>query len=326
MLQRTLFLIVVLTCCRDLHAQSVNLSQKVVAPPDNIITADWLKSRPHNSKVMAIVPADFSSPPRLLLTDSVYLNEYCQHGSPSWSRDGSVIVLEVAKDLPFREKMQTANVVIVRPDGSHAKDLGRGVVPDVSPDGDQIAYMKMDAPPRTVQLMTTEGQDRRPLPHEAHTQGCQWSPDGKSIVALGEFGSLRRYDIGNQASSMLVPEGRFGHLWEFAWTPDGTKLVFLQNRSVPTVVGEFDLTLSIVDLSTSPHRTIDFPETYLSEPFMTVPPDGKRIVYAQDGVLMEVEISKPNSTPRPVKGQYTDFSYGNAAYSHDGKWLAVAIN
>ncbi len=312
-------------------AQAVDEHREVVpptisAPPGNIVTSQWLYSRPQQSKIMVIIPSDFSAPPRLLLTDPKYINDDCEHGSPSWSSDGKRIAFNVQRPS---ESLQQAYIVSVNFDGSDVKELGLGLMPNFSPDGKQIAFCGYTAM-GTVCRMKADGSGRESLPLSEDGWAPQWSPDGKWIVyhRYTSPPQLALYNTSTGQTRNIIPEDQNPYLnifWNMAWSPDSKRIAFLANTTGEYSSQNYNCKIGVIDIEPDSFRLEQFVNTQLFHPHVDWSRDGSFLLYPQDGCLLTVNTDDAQGEPTPLPKQFTDFGYGSAAYSPDGKWIAVHL-
>lgn len=299
---------------------------QISAPVDNIVTADWLYSRPQQTKIVCIVPSDFSAPPRLLLTDPKYINDLCVHGSPSWSPDGRRIAFNVQRSS---EQLTDARMITVNFDGSDVKDLGLGLMPNYSADGKQITFCGYEAVGR-VCIMNADGSQRQGIPNADDGWGSQWSPDGRWI-AFHRYTSppqITLYEVATGQSRDLIPNAKNPYLhifWNMAWSPDSRKIAFLANSTNDYSTENYDCKVGVVSIDADAFQVDQFSQTQLVHPHIDFSRDGKQLLYPQDGCLLVVDVEHPDAEPQPLPKQFTDFGYGSASYSPDGKWIAVQL-
>jgi TolB protein len=181
-------------------------------------------------------------------------------GCVSWSPDGARLACEGWDDTDVTRQ----GVYTVR--ASDGGDLTRvtaspagmkdGYCPAYSPDGRQLVFLRADLPDEeqaTLMVVGVDGGDERPLIAQKVGLGCDWSPDGQTI--LGEAnGSLLLVPVdGSQPSAMKIAADAPVTATRGAWSPDGTWIVF----SRVTSTGE-DIYIMRKD-GTNVHRVTDTP-------------------------------------------------------------------
>lgn len=99
----------------------------------------------------------------------------------SWSKDGSFLLF-------YSNRNGNDDIFYMRYDGSELKqitrDTAREVIPEISPDGTQIAYMRQTpGGPINLFLMSLEGDSIAQLTdNEFYEESPDWSPDGSKII------------------------------------------------------------------------------------------------------------------------------------------------
>ena len=145
-------------------------------------------------------------------------------GLPSVSPDGKRLLFEA-----FGDRFAESEMVVVDLDGSNLKDLGKGLMPNWSPDGMMITATLQTANPFGVWLLKSDGTREKQI---AVGWGAQWSPDGKKIVFVDKSvksAVIKVYDIETQRISEVMPaENNPYHqvMWTASWSPDSTQICF----------------------------------------------------------------------------------------------------
>ena len=138
-------------------------------------------------------------------------------GHPAWSPDGLIFY-----NTDASESGQGSQIIRSVDPGSGdtntiVEDAG---LPEVSPDGDQIAFNTWSRV--KVTLAGIDGTtDRRIVPVDGRSAYAKWSPDGDRVAFNGQSGSVYVYDLVTDQTSTV---GR-GEIVD--WIDDQTVLVRL---------------------------------------------------------------------------------------------------
>ncbi len=252
------------------------------------------------------------------------LPEYQSQGSPSWSPDGKRIAFDAYKPQNG-ERFSDAHLIVVDSDGTNPRDLGRGLMPSLSPTGHRVVYsihgqdgqggiwiVDVDDPKKRVQI-------------DGNGWGADWSPDGVH-VAYARGDNLILYNVTEGTSEQIFEANSspVAHIyWNFSWSTDGRQIAFKamtkENKSV----------LAIVDAKSGGHG---FKVVYEGECRECVDwtPDGKQLVTPmrdpnRDGLarLFTLDVEKP-SEPRLYPDLLIDRKVSDPSFSPDGEELTVS--
>ena len=181
-------------------------------------------------------------------------------GCASWSPDGSRLGCEAWDDTDVtRQGVYTVRAsdggdltrVTTSPAGTHDGYCGGH-----SPDGRQILFLRADLPDEkqaTMMIVNVDGSDERPVIAQKVGLGCDWSPDGKTILTESN-GSLLLVPVdGSQPSAIKIAADAPVTATRAAFSPDGTWIVF----SRVTSTGE-DIYIMRKD-GTNLHQVTDTP-------------------------------------------------------------------
>ena len=121
----------------------------------------------------------------------------------------------------------------------------RDVPCEYSPDGSELAFIRLGADDTrgTLMVMDTVGGEPRPLLADVQLTGipCDWSPDGSSILAASD-GTLHFVTLDGE-SSPLVGDGIDGYAMGGLWSPDGSQVLF----SMTLEADDFDVYIAAAD-------------------------------------------------------------------------------
>ncbi|MEO8431237.1 MAG: protein kinase [Acidobacteriota bacterium] len=163
---------------------------------------------------------------------------------------------------------------------------GKDHDPAVSPDGTNMAFVSRRDGRSRIWLKQIAGGGEAALSEGPEDAEPRFSPDGSSVLFSrwsGNEAAIFRVPVVGGDPRKVVSEGHHG-----AWSPDGSKIVFLRTHS--RAGGFEDASVHIANADGSSERTIGaFPDTFLRRPRWT--PDGSSIVVVES----QIQITGPGS-------------------------------
>jgi WD40 repeat protein len=167
-----------------------------------------------------------------------------------WSPDGDRLACEGFDDSdPFRDGLYTVRAT----DGGALRSVTTGhraALCGYSPDGSRIAYLQDD---QHLTVVNVDGTGKRRITETTFELGCDWSPDGRTIIAAAD-GSLMAVGLDGTETEIPVP-GDTVSSYGPAFSPDGSSIIFMAN----TEGEQYDIYTMRLDGS-EPVQITDTPE------------------------------------------------------------------
>jgi TolB protein len=166
------------------------------------------------------------------LTDEAFWDR-----APSWSPDGTKLIFS-------RTRNGDDDLYTISADGTGTTQITNGPGHDLdpvwSPLGDQIAFRSFDPDPLHIYVARADGSGRRQLESSVEGQiDPDWSSDGRRIT-FGSYLTRQIYSIGADGTGLvqLTSDPYTPSLAATnsgpAWSPDGTKIVFVHSECYGT--------------------------------------------------------------------------------------------
>jgi WD40 repeat protein len=141
-----------------------------------------------------------------------------------WSPDGDRLACEGFDDSdPSRDGLYTVRAT----DGGDVQAVTTGHrvgMCGYSPEGSRFAYLQDY---RYLTVVNVDGTGRRRLSDSTFEGGCDWAPDGRSIIA-GADGTI--IAVGLDGTETEIPvSGDTVYSYSPAFSPDGSSIIFMAN-------------------------------------------------------------------------------------------------
>lgn len=208
----------------------------------------------------------------------------------------------------------TADVAVVRPDGSCRRQLTHGggayAAPAISPDGKSIAVAHYDGGWRGIYIMNADGSGLTKLVGDSYfNMAPVWSPDG-AWLAFERWtqdppnvrGAIYVIKVDGTGLRRVTPESSAPGA-DPSWSPDGTKIAYggLQGLHVINVDGTGDIAVP----NGGQHAAWS--------------PDGSR--FANDGLRSINVVNVDGSNAHPIVSVPDTVQVDGPMWSPDSRWL-----
>lgn len=268
-------------------------------------------------------------------------------GEISWTPDAGSIVYVHGGDFEFPKRSYPnparfaagveQDVMVVPVAGGEPRQIGEGHSPEVSPDGQSVAYVLKGE----IWLAKLDGSEKpQQLIHElGENSGLRWSPDGKSIAfvsARGDHSIIGVYTLGSKIVNYLDPST--DHDGEPAWSPDGTKVAFIRVPSSTEHIFEPHRTgppwsIRVADVSTGKGHEIWRADEGAGSVFHEVEAENQLLWGAGDRLIFPWEktgwvhlYSIPAAGGEPTLMTPGDFELEHVSMSFDRKSIVYSSN
>lgn len=238
----------------------------------------------------------------------------------------------IPADLPGRVFLQArldypnSLIYVSNPDGSNKQEIGRGwkfQPVSTSPDGSQVLFSREDGLYREDIVTGEIHRISDTLPGDFF---ALWSPDGMRIAFLRAESPTYHPNIyitnSDGKGTQRITE-QTGDYYLLGWFPDSSTLFFAE-------LTRAGYTLKKLELSSGTISDFFAPKGGNIE---TIAPDGNEVVFREliDETSQGLYISRLDGSDRRLIASASlsispgSWSFGQAKWSPDGKWLAIAI-
>jgi TolB protein len=253
--------------------------------------------------------------------------------SHEWSPDGTRLVFVSPHD-------GDPDLYVVDADGRNLRALTDNAIPDYSPawspDGTQIAYASVGYVGRGATDIYALSVDGSTPPRNisgffGSASMPRWSPDGREIAYMyAERGVRTTYRAPADGSAAASPSGKgqpaapdFPMVSEWAWSPDGTRALFVAIDIAPSLSASQQLVLTDADDPAAWRLLPDGADRANAYDMPVWSPDGTQIAYVavprvtSDIFIVDADRDSPprRLSPLPSNDRYP-------AWSADGRWIA----
>ncbi|CAK9115493.1 Tol-Pal system protein TolB [Durusdinium trenchii] len=199
-------------------------------------------------------------------------------GSPDWSPDGKQIAFDI-----YTGRSATSKCYLINVDGTGLVDLGLGLMPNFSPDGQRLAFTWSG---QGMSLMDLDGTNREVLTGEGW--GAQWSPDGRWVAYQSSDRIDNQYranitiiDVETREKRVILQGDQAGRyrqiLWNMEWSPDSQRICF-KGRLADRSGNDYETVITSIAGSTSGFHIVTDETTDTDFGWH---PDGRRILIAK---------------------------------------------
>ncbi len=207
------------------------------------------------------------------------------------------------------------SVVVLAPVAGFGASAGRDFGAVFAPDGKTVAFIHVDGRSASIDLVDTNGSDRRVLVPRVSPQHLAWSPDGTSL-AYDTDTSIWRVDLATATPVQLTTDDPTHDVesWQPSWSPDGTTIAYSRFQTCFRCTAIWLMNSD----GTSPHQI------YVDKSFQsrrpTFSPDGTKLALSLANNLV---IDLDGNSIVAGGGAYTIWSPQGIyiAYTGGGLWI-----
>ena len=267
-----------------------------------------------NGDGSAITPPGRPSLEPVLSRDGTKLAYFVPHGEKS-----GIDNLNIRNEVWVKSLLDGSEIPVVADDSSRW-------YPVWSPDGMRLAYWRRKSDATEFQLMiwSIQNHQEEPLTGLTHTVAalCDWSPDGRSILAAGES-AIWLVPVASQPSSetearQIVSDPAY-YVWQSHFSPDRRWIVFNAIRKSP----QFESAVFVVPASGGKWIPITEGRHWDDKPRWS--PDGKTIYFISGrGGFFNMWGIRFDSNQGKVVGQPFQLSNFNSPQLSILRWISGA--
>ncbi|MCB9135673.1 MAG: PD40 domain-containing protein [Anaerolineales bacterium] len=215
-------------------------------------------------------------------------NNDIYEASTAWSPDGQYIVF-LAADVDFDPNLGTLSDIVIlnTSDYSTTTIVSRLPVnnPTWSPDNKKIVY-QADNMDYSLYSIEVDSRKITPLTDVSVIGPPDWSPNDTAILFVCELGSLNlevcKVDEDGSNFTQLTNTPYNSIIYEAIWSPDGSKIAFIESVDISVLYNNQDLVRMIYVMNADGSGLIQLTQPTIYYSSLSWAPDGKSIVFLGD--------------------------------------------